>query len=133
MVPPVRAPDVAVSPAPSADAGAAPAEVGPAPQPPLPSFAPLFRRLSPSGVNIYTQEIVRQRLADRLRPGDLVGTSLGSGMVLDRSGHIITNAAYLPSRRGGKKDFLIHVESEDARELVAYMRSKGLDAEVRER
>lgn len=61
----------------------------------LPTFAGLFRRLAPSVVNIYTQEIVRSRLIDpwtgRVQP-DRVGTSLGSGLVLDVEGHIITNA-----------------------------------------
>lgn len=64
----------------------------------VPSFVPLFRRLKPSVVNIYTQEIVAHRiprvpgavpLPDAEPP---VGTSLGSGMILDEDGHILTNA-----------------------------------------
>ncbi len=64
----------------------------------VPSFAPLFRRLSPSVVNIYTQEVVERQgplpwslVIEPEEPGTF-GTSLGSGMVLDASGHILTNA-----------------------------------------
>lgn len=64
----------------------------------VPSFAPLFRRLSPSVVNIYTQEIVERQgplpwsLALEPEEQGSFGTSLGSGMVLDVAGHILTNA-----------------------------------------
>jgi S1-C subfamily serine protease len=64
----------------------------------VPSFAPLFRRLSPSVVNIYTQEVVERQgplpwslALEPDEPGTF-GTSLGSGMVLDAAGHILTNA-----------------------------------------
>jgi serine protease Do len=63
----------------------------------LPTFVALFKRLSPAVVNIYTQEVVERRnpvpwLSQILPlPGE-VGTSLGSGMVLDFEGHILTNA-----------------------------------------
>lgn len=59
----------------------------------VPSFVRLFRRLSPSVVNIYTQEIV-ERQAGSLSKSDArdIGTSLGSGMVLDLDGHLLTNA-----------------------------------------
>lgn len=63
----------------------------------LPTFVALFRRLSPSVVNIYTQEVVERRnpvpwLTQILPLPGAVGTSLGSGMVLDFDGHILTNA-----------------------------------------
>lgn len=60
----------------------------------LPSFAGLFERLSPSVVNVYTQEVVRERLVDPLsgRPESDEGTSLGSGFLVDAEGHILTNA-----------------------------------------
>ena len=63
----------------------------------LPTFVALFKRLSPSVVNIYTQEVVERRnpvpWLSRILPipGE-VGTSLGSGLVLDFDGHILTNA-----------------------------------------
>ncbi len=49
------------------------------------------------------------------------------------TGAKLTNAAYLPSRRGGEKDLLIHIEEDDAAKLVNCMKGKGLDAESRER
>lgn len=46
----------------------------------------------------------------------------------------VLNAAYLPSRRGGEKDLLLHVAEEDvAARLVDQMKAKGLDAEERQR
>jgi acetoin utilization protein AcuB len=46
----------------------------------------------------------------------------------------ILNAAYLPSRRGGEKDLLLHVAEEDAAaRVVQQMKAKGLDAEERQR
>ncbi len=61
-----------------ADCAACPAD--------LPSFAALFRQLAPSVVNIFTREAAGR---DE-RPSD--GLSLGSGMVLDQQGHILTSA-----------------------------------------
>jgi acetoin utilization protein AcuB len=49
------------------------------------------------------------------------------------SGHQILNAAYLPSRRGDEKDFLIHIEDDDARTLLMCMRGKGIEVDERER
>lgn len=49
------------------------------------------------------------------------------------TGTTLTNAAYLPSRRGGENDLLIHIEEEDPTALVASMSAKGLDAEARVR
>lgn len=48
-------------------------------------------------------------------------------------GHEVQNSAYLPSRRGGEKDLLIHIEAESAAKLVACMKERGLEAEERER
>lgn len=48
-------------------------------------------------------------------------------------GHQVLNAAYLPSRRGGERDFLIHIEAERATPLVSRMKERGLEAEERER
>jgi acetoin utilization protein AcuB len=49
------------------------------------------------------------------------------------TGHQVLNAAYLPSRRGDEKDFLIHIENDDASTLLECMRGRGIEAEVRER
>lgn len=48
-------------------------------------------------------------------------------------GYTVLNAAYLPSRRGGERDFMIHIEAEDASKLVVCMKERGLDAEERQR
>lgn len=45
----------------------------------------------------------------------------------------VINAAYLPGRRGGERDFIIHIGEEDASALVSCMRQRGLEAEQRER
>ena len=45
----------------------------------------------------------------------------------------LTNAAYLPSRRGDENDLLLHISEDDSSGLVACMKDKGLDAEARER
>jgi acetoin utilization protein AcuB len=46
----------------------------------------------------------------------------------------LTNAAYLPSRRGGEKDLLIHIaDDNNATKLVQSMKTKGRDAEIRQR
>jgi acetoin utilization protein AcuB len=49
------------------------------------------------------------------------------------TGHQVLNAAYLPSRRGNEKDFLIHIESDDVSSLTQCMRGRGIEVEVRER
>lgn len=58
----------------------------------VPSFVRLFRELSPSVVNIYTQEVLNRRPLGQPLVDIEQGTSLGSGMVLDVHGHILTNA-----------------------------------------
>lgn len=83
----------------AAPGDAPPAVVGPpaplssgGPDDVVPSFVRLFRELSPSVVNIYTQEVLRRRRPGQPGLDPEQGTSLGSGMVLDVHGHILTNA-----------------------------------------
>jgi len=88
----------------------------------VPSFAGLFRRLSPSVVNIYTQEVVERARPNpwgALVPDPELGTSLGSGMVLDDDGHILTNAHVVENAAE------IRVRFNDESELPA--RLVGLD------
>jgi hypothetical protein len=47
--------------------------------------------------------------------------------------HEVLNAAYLPSRRGGERDLLLHIEAEDAGPLIQCMKTKGIEAEERPR
>ncbi len=88
----------------------------------VPSFVSLFKRLSPSVVNIYTQEVVARTLPSPwgpVSPDQSVGTSLGSGMVLDLEGHILTNAHVVENAAE------IRVRFSDESELPA--RLVGLD------
>jgi acetoin utilization protein AcuB len=48
-------------------------------------------------------------------------------------GYNVVNAAYLAGRRGGEKDFMVHVDSEDGPGLVKCMREQGLEADERQR
>lgn len=86
----------------------------------LPSFAPLFRKLKASVVNVYTQEVIeRQRLLPwslAFEPDEPFGTSLGSGMILDELGHILTNAHVVENAAEIRIRF--HDESEQPARLV---------------
>jgi len=71
------------------------------------SFAPIVKRTSPAVVNVYAKRIVRQRetglMADPFfrrffgeeggfgRPRERVANSLGSGVIVDPRGYIVTN------------------------------------------
>ena len=52
---------------------------------------------------------------------------------VDHLGHQVLNAAYLPSRRGDERDFLVHIEADSAARLVECMQERGLEAEERQR
>lgn len=86
----------------------------------LPSFAPLFRKLKASVVNVYTQEVIeRQRLLPwslAFEPDEPFGTSLGSGMILDTEGHILTNAHVVENAAEIRIRF--HDETEQPARLV---------------
>ena len=69
---------------------------------PLMSFAPAVRASAPAVVNIYTQRTVTERvpgidleqfLGGTVRPRyrERVQSGLGSGVIVDRNGHIVTN------------------------------------------
>ncbi len=49
------------------------------------------------------------------------------------TGHRVLNAAYLPGRRGGERDFLIHVEAPDVDAMVQCMQERGIEVEQRQR
>ncbi len=88
----------------------------------LPSFRDLFARLAPSVVNIYTQEVVHRRLPQPWRAvpeREGRGTSLGSGLVLDEDGYIVTNAHVVENAAE------IRVRFDDDEELPA--RLVGID------
>jgi serine protease DegS len=89
-------------------AARAPATAAPGPPPPQQSvpapvrvtYADAVQRAAPAVVNIYTARVVTERIAPSL--GELFGEympryrqrierSLGSGVIVDKSGHIVTN------------------------------------------
>jgi serine peptidase DegS len=85
--------------APAAPALPAPA-APPAPAPVLSSYADAVRRAAPAVVNVYTARLATERLPPSL--GELFGEympryrqrierSLGSGVIVDTAGHIVTN------------------------------------------
>ncbi|HYL02093.1 MAG TPA: trypsin-like peptidase domain-containing protein [Steroidobacteraceae bacterium] len=98
------------APAPVAAPAAAPALVpvtAPAPEAPRPdaasarvTYAAAVQRAAPAVVNVYTKRLVTERLAPSL--GELFGEllpryrqrierTLGSGVIVDEAGHIVTN------------------------------------------
>ncbi len=55
------------------------------------SFAPAVRRSAPAVVSIFTRRIDRPAGIDELLDGPLLPDGLGSGVIVDAAGHIITN------------------------------------------
>ena len=85
------APVVSALPAVSSPALPAPARV---------TYADAVQRAAPAVVNVYTQRLVHERVAPSLgglfgeflpRYRDRIERSLGSGVIVDESGHIVTN------------------------------------------
>jgi serine protease DegS len=94
---PAAAPPPAAAPAPAVVSAAAPA---PASAPARTSYADAVQRAAPAVVNVYTDRLVTERLAPSL--GELFGEylpryrqrierTLGSGVIVDDKGHIVTN------------------------------------------
>ena len=97
------APPPAAAAAPAAQAAAAPspaAASAPAPLPARASYADAVQRAAPAVVNVYTDRLVTERLSPSL--GELFGEylpryrqrierTLGSGVIVDDKGHIVTN------------------------------------------
>ena len=76
---------------------------------PLMSYAPLVKRVAPAVVNVYAARVVENRnplLDDPMFrrffgqgiPREQVQRSLGSGVIVDASGLIMTNNMSLPAR-----------------------------------
>ena len=97
QAPPAAAPPAAAAPVPAAVTAAAPA---PASVPARTSYADAVQRAAPAVVNVYTDRLITERLAPSL--GELFGEylpryrqrierTLGSGVIVDDKGHIVTN------------------------------------------
>jgi serine protease DegS len=120
--------------------GAQPAAL-PAPAPPaaaLPAparvtYAAAVERAAPAVVNVYTKRLVTERVAPSL--GELFGDfmpryrqrierTLGSGVIVDESGHIVTNHHVIANAD------TIHVQLKDGREAEARIVGRDPDTDL---
>ncbi len=136
---PASVPAAAAEPAPApvrAEAAAPPAPPAePAAARPLADYSDAVERSAPAVVNVYTERVVRVRGATNLPPelapyfGEMWGSyrerverSLGSGVVYDDTGHIVTNHHVI---EGGRQ---VSVQFRDGR--VASARLVGADRDT---
>jgi serine peptidase DegS len=122
-----RAPPAAVLPVMPAETSptvAAPARV---------TYSAAVQRAAPAVVNIYTQRLVRERVAPSI--GELFGDympryrgrierSLGSGVIVDDSGHIVTNHHVIANADS------ISVQLEDGRVAEAHIVGRDPDTDL---
>jgi Do/DeqQ family serine protease len=119
-------PGVAAAPQPAATAPALPAEPR--------SFAAAVERAAPAVVNIYTARVVTERLPRNPLEelfGDLgpryrqrVERALGSGVIVDRNGHIVTNHHVIANADS------IRVQLADGREAEATIVGRDPDTDL---
>ncbi|HKD55802.1 MAG TPA: trypsin-like peptidase domain-containing protein, partial [Steroidobacteraceae bacterium] len=97
------------------------------------SYAQAVQRASPAVVNVYTARVVTERLAPSL--GELFGEylpryrqrierSLGSGVIVDESGHIVTNYHVIANADQ------IRVQLKDGREADARIVGRDPDTDL---
>lgn len=122
-----RGPAAAVLPAMPPEA---PASV---PAPARVTYAAAVQRAAPAVVNIYTQRLVRERVAPSM--GELFGDylpryrqrierSLGSGVIVDEAGHIVTNHHVIANADS------ISVQLEDGRVAEAHIVGRDPDTDL---
>ena len=118
------APVVPALPAMSAPAVPAPARV---------TYADAVQRAAPAVVNVYTQRLVRERVAPSLgglfgeflpRYRDRIERSLGSGVIVDESGHIVTNHHVIANAES------IQVQLADGRVADAHIVGRDPDTDL---
>jgi serine peptidase DegS len=113
---------------------AMPAETSPSlPAPARVTYSAAVQRAAPAVVNIYTQRLVRERVAPSM--GELFGDylpryrqrierSLGSGVIVDQSGHIVTNHHVIANADS------ISVQLEDGRVAEAHIVGRDPDTDL---
>jgi serine protease DegS len=112
---------------------AAPPEPRALPGPARVTYAAAVERAAPSVVNIYTARLVTERVAPSL--GELFGDylpryrqrierSLGSGVIVDESGHIVTNHHVIANADS------IHVQLADGRAADAHIVGSDPDTDL---
>ncbi len=131
------------------------------------SFAPIVKRTAPAVVNIYTKQVVAQRRSGGMfddpffrrffgddgsfgRPRERVANSLGSGVIVDPRGlvvtnnHVIQNAADIRVVLSDKREFeakllladertdlaILQINSDDSEEFPALVMADSDDLEV---
>jgi Do/DeqQ family serine protease len=106
------------------------------------SYAPIVQRVAPAVVNVYAQHVVQNQnpfLADPFfrqffgggLPGRQVERSLGSGVIVDPSGlvvtnyHVIRDASEVKVALSDKREFDAAIVLKDQRSDLAVLRIKG--------
>jgi len=127
---PLKAPAAAAAPAPPP---AEPASAPPAASPARISYADAVQRAAPAVVNVYTDRVVTERVSPSL--GELFGEflpryrqrierTLGSGVIVDDSGHIVTNHHVIANAE------LIRVQLADGRIAEAHVVGSDPDTDL---
>jgi Do/DeqQ family serine protease len=113
---------------------AMPPEITPSvPAPARVTYSAAVQRAAPAVVNIYTQRLVRERVAPSM--GELFGDylpryrqrierSLGSGVIVDADGHIVTNHHVIANADS------ISVQLEDGRVAEAHIVGRDPDTDL---
>ncbi|MGA8321507.1 MAG: DegQ family serine endoprotease [Xanthobacteraceae bacterium] len=108
------------------------------------SFAPIVKRVAPAVVNVYAAHVVENQnpfMADPFfrqffgggMPQELVQRSLGSGVIVDPSGlivtnyHVIADASEVKIALADKREFAAEFVLKDQRSDLAVLRIKGAD------
>ena len=126
-------PAVSVPSAPPTTPSAASVSSVDSPAPARVTYNAAVQRAAPSVVNIYTQRLVRERVAPSL--GELFGEfmpryrqrierSLGSGVIVDEDGHIVTNHHVIANADS------ISVQLEDGRVAEAHIVGRDPDTDL---
>ncbi len=106
------------------------------------SYAPIVKRVAPAVVNVYAAHVVENRnpfMADPFfrqffgggMPQELVQRSLGSGVIVDPSGlvvtnyHVIADASEVKIALSDKREFGADIVLKDQRSDLAVLRIKG--------
>jgi Do/DeqQ family serine protease len=106
------------------------------------SYAPIVKRVAPAVVNVYAAHVVENRnpfMADPFfrqffgggMPQELVQRSLGSGVIVDPSGlvvtnyHVIADASEVKVALSDKREFGAEIVLKDQRSDLAVLRLKG--------
>jgi Do/DeqQ family serine protease len=114
------------------------------------SFAPIVKRVAPAVVNVYASRVVEQQVSpffsdpffrrffgdgDFGPPGQRVQRSLGSGVIIDPSGiivtnhHVIANADEIKVALSDRREFDCEVILKDERTDLAVMKLKGAEGQ----